>query len=242
MKKTLILMVVILCLTVTLLTLTAGELDTKDTKIDNSGQEIQYTAEQDYFFAIFKNRRSVRKFKSTPVPDEHIMKILDIARSAPTSGNQQPWKFLVIRNREKLNQLKEDIIASGVERAKKRGITDAEKINSLKERYGKSLEGYLSAPVFIAVLTDNKSKYPSYNIHDGPLAAGYLIIAARALGYGTVYVTDSFPFGNIKKVFEIPDNYTGVCFIPLGVPETWPESKPKKPLEDFVAFETLEKK
>ena len=54
-------------------------------------------------FDVIHKRRSVREYQPTPVPEEHIRKILDAARMAPTSGNQQPWKFLVIRDRKKLN-------------------------------------------------------------------------------------------------------------------------------------------
>ena len=70
-----------------------------------------YTAEQEYLFDIIKNRRTVRDFKPTPVPKEHILKILDMARSAPTSGNQQPWKFLVVQDRAKLDRLKVEAVA-----------------------------------------------------------------------------------------------------------------------------------
>ncbi len=200
---------------------------------------VSYTAEQDFFLDIFKKRRSVRKFKSTPIPDEHIMKILDAARSAPTSGNQQPWKFLVIQDREKLDQLKAKCVSAGLERAKKRGSVDPAELESLKERYTENLSGYLSAPVFILVLTDKNSRYPSYNKWDGPLAAGYLILAARALGYGTVYTTDSFPAEITKKVFAVPDNFEQICCIPVGVPESWPNSPPKKPLQELAVFEKL---
>jgi nitroreductase len=198
-----------------------------------------YTPEQEYLFDVFKNRRSVRKFKSTPVPDEHIMKILDMARSAPTSGNQQPWKFLVIQDREKLGRLKEECVSYALERAKKAQDFDEKKLEAIRERYAKNLEGYLSAPVFVLVLTDKNSRYPSYNIYDGSLAAGYLILAARALGYGTVFTTDSFPFEAIKKAFEIPDNFERICFIPMGIPDAWPDTPKKKPLREVAVFERL---
>jgi hypothetical protein len=58
--------------------------------------EIQYTPEQEFLFNIIKTRRTVRKYKPTAVPKEHILKILDAARMAATASNQQPWKFLVI--------------------------------------------------------------------------------------------------------------------------------------------------
>ncbi|MCK4320902.1 MAG: hypothetical protein E3J41_07195 [Candidatus Cloacimonadota bacterium] len=68
--------------------------------ITEENQEIKYDEKQTYLLNIIKNRRTVRKFKSTHVPKEHIIKILDAARFAPTAGNQQPWKFLVIRDRK----------------------------------------------------------------------------------------------------------------------------------------------
>ena len=198
---------------------------------------VSYTVEQEYLFDMFEKRRSVRKFKSTPVPEEHIMKILDVARSAPTAGNQQPWKFLVIRDREKLDQLKEESVLATLEYMKKREDFDPAKLDETRGGISKMYEGYLSAPVYIAVLVDSNSKYPSCNIYDGSLAAGYLMIAARALGYGTVFITDTFPYETIKKVFDIPDNYERICFTPVGVPEKWPESPEKKALQEFIVFE-----
>ena len=112
-----------------------------------------------------------------------------------------------------------------------------------KEEYEKMvrsrLGNYFSAPVYIIVLTDNKSLYPDYNHWDGPLAAGYLMLAARALGYGTVFITDAIPEDVTKEIFNIPDTYTRVCITPLGVPIEWPKSPEKKKLEDFISFDTL---
>ena len=47
-------------------------------------------AKTDYFFEIIDTRRSVRQYKPTPVPEEHIIKILNAAKMAPTAGNRQP--------------------------------------------------------------------------------------------------------------------------------------------------------
>lgn len=201
--------------------------------------DIKYTPEQEYLFNVFKTRRSVRKFKSTPVPSEHITKILDMARCSPTAGNQQPWKFLVIQDREKLDKLKEECINRSLERAKSRPNYDPDKLNELKERNTNYYTNYLSAPVYVVVLVDKNSRYPSYNIYDGSIAGGYLMIAARALGYGTVFSQDSIPYELIQKVFEIPDNFERICFTPIGVPDEWPESPDKKPVEKFIAMEKL---
>jgi len=198
-----------------------------------------YTPEQEYLFDIFKQRRSVRKFKSTPIPQEHIEKILDIASTAPTSGNQQPWKFLVVQDREKIDRLLDECVGSAMERAKKREGFDSSKEDSLRNQYRERIGNYLSAPVYVVVLVDKNSRYPSYNIYDGSLAAGYLMIAARALGYGTVFITDALPVDLVKKVFAIPDNFVRICITPIGIPESWPDPPEKKPLHEFAVYEQL---
>jgi nitroreductase len=196
-----------------------------------------YTKEQQYLFDIFKSRRSVRRFKLIPIPDDHIRTMIDIARSAPTSGNQQPWKFLIIQDRKKLQQLQEKCLKAVIRNAKIRGDTNAVSLDSMRQRRSRFYNNYLTAPLYIVVLTDSNSTYPSYNIYDGTLAAENLMIAARALGYGSVFTTDVFPDEIIKEVFEIPDNFKQICFMPIGIPEEWPVSPKKKPLDDFIVFE-----
>lgn len=56
---------------------------------------------------IINKRRSVRQFLDKQVNDKQIEKILRAGMQGPTARNQQAWRFLVVRNREKLNALKE---------------------------------------------------------------------------------------------------------------------------------------
>ena len=188
---------------------------------------------------VFRTRRSVRKFKPDAVPEADLRRILDAARSAPTSGNQQPWKFLVVRDSARIAALKNACIERMLGRVDpKKPLSEDE--NKMREtRVRDSFDGYFSAPAYIVVLTDNQSAYPDYNHWDGPMAAGYLMLAARALGYGTVFITDSVPDEVSRKILNIPARYTRVCFTPLGVPAEWPQSPEKKPLDDFIAWETL---
>ena len=61
-------------------------------------------------FDLIKTRRSVRKFKPDPIPEEHVIQMLEAARLAPTAGNQQPWKFLVIRDPARIERMKQACI------------------------------------------------------------------------------------------------------------------------------------
>jgi nitroreductase len=187
---------------------------------------------------VFKHRRSVRKYRPDAVPEKDIVKIIDAARLAPTSGNQQPWKFLVVRDKDKIARMKEACVKEALARFDQHE-TKTESREQFENKYRNRLDGYFSAPVYIVVLTDNQSQYPDYNHWDGPLAAGYLMLAARALGYGTVHITDVIPDKVTGTVLGIPDRYTRVCITPLGIPVEWPDSPAKKKLEDFIAYESL---
>ncbi len=203
----------------------------------DTNNAVTYTAEQNFMWETFKNRRSARKFKPDPIPEQHLITILDMARTAPTSGNQQPWKFMVIRDRDKLNELKEACIDLRMSQSRARGLTDEAEVKRARASRDEYFTNFLSAPVYVIVMTDTLSRYPSYNIYDGSLASGYLMTAARALGYGTVFSQDSVPWEVLKEVFNIPGHYERICFTPIGVPVEWPEAHGKKPLEDFIIWE-----
>ncbi len=175
-------------------------------------------ASDDIFNAI-KNRRSVRKYKSTPIPKEHLTKILEAANCAPSPSNRQAWKFLVIQERETLDKIKEECIKRSGERSRQY-FTD-----------------YLSAPVYVVVLADTKTRNPANDVIGGALAAENLMLAARALGYGTVYCANSIPEEVTKQVLNIPDEYKRLCITPIGVPAEWPKTPRKKGLEEVVLHE-----
>ena len=206
----------------------------------SAGNEREEQSPEDSpLFDVIHKRRSVRSYTSTPVPEEHITKILDAARMAPTSGNQQPWKFLVVRDRAKIDELMSTCISTSLKAYEGRKKPSAEELEKYEAKIRVYYEKIFAAPVFIVVLVDMQSKWPSYNRFDGPLAAGYLMLAARALGYGTVFFTDTIPDQITKQVFGIPDRYQRVCITPVGVPAEWPETPAKKKLEELVVYDSF---
>ncbi len=59
---------------------------------------------------IIFERRSIRKFKKEPVPDNMIRRILEAGRFAPSAGNSQPWKFVVVNNPELIEEMEKDAV------------------------------------------------------------------------------------------------------------------------------------
>ncbi len=226
--------IIIYCVCIFAVSLTNAQMNSKE----SVSKEIKKSVieQSSNIWDVFKERRSVRKFKPDAIPESDILKIIDAARTAPTSGNQQPWKFLVVTDKDKINKLKEACVNSAMER-----FVKSDKKTETKEQYETKVRdrvgNYFSAPVYIVVLTDDNSIYPDYNHLDGPMAAAYLMLAARALGYGTVFITDSVPDHITKEVLQIPDGYTRICLTPLGIPVEWPASPNKKNLDEFIIFD-----
>jgi|GEM_PF-411387 len=194
--------------------------------------------------AVFAKRQTVRRYKSDPVPDEHLRQILDAARRGPTCMNQQPWRFLVIRDKAKIEAMKKrtlsDLEKRFVEYAAQNKDAGAD-LEQKKKAATTFTEGYFTAPVYVVVLVDSESPCSGYALkHDGPIAAGYLMIAARAFGYGTAYLTDGIPDEVTREVLAIPERYQRICITPIGVPAAWPKPVLKRKLEELVAYETLE--
>ncbi len=172
-------------------------------------------------FEVINHRRSVRKFKEAPVPQEHIDMILEAATCAPNPRNRQAWKFLVVNDRNIIDKMKEACIQIY-------GEANREMAND-----------YFSAPVYVVVLADMNTQNPQNDVIGAALAGQNLLLAARALGYGTVFITEVIPADVTKQVLNIPDQYERVCITPIGVPEEWPDSPGRKPLSEVVVYNKI---
>jgi nitroreductase len=186
------------------------------------------------FFEVVRKRVSVRSYKPDPLPSEHLEQILEAARQAPNAGNQQPWRFLVIQEKEKLKEFRDMAW-----RSRKKWLLDngyeADTDEGMKAHYDR----ILGAPLHIVVLIDTVVRYRGYAEQDGALAAENIMLAARALGYGSVMITGSVSADTLRRFFRVPKRYSIICVIPIGVPESWPEKRGRRPLSEFVFYEKV---
>ena len=165
----------------------------------------------DIFEAIEK-RRSIRKFKHEPMTEEHLMKILEAGRLAPSGGNRQPWYFIVVRDLE----TKEAVSASSKSERNQELLSNADTIIVLASN--PELEkGHRSQHI-----CSERSWYKQ----DPMLAGEHMVLAATALGYGTCWVSGFDDF-EVKKILKIPENLAVIALIPIGTPD---ESPPPRAL------------
>lgn len=150
--------------------------------------------------AIF-TRRSIRVFDPRPVSDESLRVLLKAAMSAPSAGNEQPWYFVVVRDRELFERI-------------------------LKfHPYSHSLK---SASLAVLVCADlDLEKYSGYWTQDCSAAAQNLLLAAHAQGLGGVWL-GIYPIEEriqgVRSLFGLPANVVPMAILPIGYPaETRPE-------------------
>jgi nitroreductase len=180
----------------------------------------------------------VRVYKPDPIPEGHLQLILNAARHAPTAGNNQPWQFLVVRERKNLSCLfskLEERLQARIQAVEQDPVKQAEQLDGVLTY----LEDIFVAPLIIFIFVDTRV-YPELVVFDGALAAGNLMLAACALGYGTCFQTTFFPEDIIREHFDIPEHLSLICAIPVGHPLEWPSTPSKKPLHELVQYETME--
>ena len=164
-------------------------------------------------FEAIKKRRSVRKYKSEPVPEESLKKILEAARLAPSAHNAQEWKFIVVKDLEKRKKLAEAAL-------------------------GQSF--IAQAPIVIVAVGLNPehilaSGVSAYAV-DLAIAIDHMTLTAVGEGIGACWI-GAFNQNEVKKILEIPEECKVVALLPLGFPADKPESKSRKSLEEIVSYD-----
>ena len=152
--------------------------------------------------ALF-SRRSIRKYTRAAVSDEALREILEAAMSAPSAGNQQPWHFVILDERNILDQ-----------------------IPSLHPHSLMCRE----AQVAVLVCGDpTLEKHAGYWVQDCAAATENLLVAVHAKGLGGVWV-GVYPREDrvigLRKLLNIPEHVVPFALVPLGHPA---EQKPPRP-------------
>lgn len=141
-------------------------------------------------------RRSIRKYEDKPVAEEDIKKLLRAAMYAPSAGNEKPWHFIVVKNRETLNSIPEFHMHTQM----------------LKE-----------APLAIIVCADTSNlKYEgSFWIQDIAACIQNILLEGQHLGLGTcwcgVYPREMLING-VKELFKLPEHIMPAGIVAVGHP------------------------
>lgn len=167
----------------------------------------------DVFEAISK-RRSVRKYLESPVEWDKVSQILESARLAPSAGNVQDWKFIVITDENLRKAIAEASLGQHWMAQAPVMITVCADIDKMKRFYGVRGERL-------------------YSIQDCAVAATHMMLEAQSLGLATCWV-GAFDENMVQRALSLPDNIRPQVILTLGYPAEEPKQTPRLRLENMV--------
>jgi len=175
--------------------------------------------EKNGFYKAIYSRRDVRsRFTSDPIEDEVLTRILNAAHHAPSVGFSQPWNFILIKDNETRNKIKESF---EIERKRSSKLVDEPK----RSKYlSFKLEGILDSPVNVCVTYDpsrfgpfviGKSSIPDTGLYSVCCAIQNLWLAARTEGIGLGWVS-ILSNEILKKQLHLPEHILPIAYLCLG--------------------------
>ena len=164
--------------------------------------------------ALLKARRSIRRYRPDPVPDEMVEQLLEAGRWAPSASNRQPWAFIVVRD------------------------------EAIRREVAKHAAYYFirwaqveEAPLLIVLCGDARNRiYRQFLHEDVGLAGSQIMLQAKALGLGTCWI-GGLDRKAVAGILRVPDTMDIVGLLTVGFPAEDPEPRDRKPLAEIVHYD-----
>jgi F420 biosynthesis protein FbiB-like protein len=196
--------------------------------------------------ACLRTRRSVRRFRSDPVPGNLINQILEAATWAPSAHHRQPWRFAVLTGEQVKANLAEAMGAAFLADLTRDGVS----VEKAHEQVDRSRLRLNEAPAVIILCCDSTTGdiYPDaarqqseylMAIQGVAMAGQNLLLAAAALGLGAVWLCSPlFAPEAIREVLALPHEWEPEGMVLLGYPDAQPPDRPRVPPEEVTRYFT----
>lgn len=167
-----------------------------------------------------QGRKSIRKYSEKSFPESDLQEILKTGFSAPSAGNRQPWRVVIVKEKERRDQL----------------ATAA---------YGQSF--IAQAPVILVVCAvpyESAERYKErgatlYTYQDTAALTQNMLLAGHALGYATCWI-GAFNEDEVSKVINVPEGMRPVSMIPIGYSDAKDTpGRPRRPFGEVVIKENF---
>lgn len=189
------------------------------------------------------DRRSIRKFTDKPISKEDITEIIQSGLKAPSSKNRQPWKYIVIQGNSKSEMLK--VFRQGIAREENdSALLPQSRQHIAAAKY--TVDIMEEAPIIVFVvntlgksitaeLTPEERIYEICNIQSIGASIQNMLLAATKKGIGSLWICDIyFAYSELCKWLDCDGQL--VAAIAFGYPNEFPKERPRKKLDDAVAW------
>ena len=167
------------------------------------------------FFDVVRSQRGTAYFKPDPLPDDVLQQVLEAATRAPSGSNRQPWRFIVVRDREVKRQLGEWY------REGQRRVSGSAPTREARDGPVHFSVGMEDVPVLVMVCVEQwqirgSEAYRGASIYP---ATQNLMLAAAAFGIGTRLTTIwQHCYEDVAALLGVPDGWAMTALIPMGYP------------------------
>lgn len=180
----------------------------------------------DALIETIKSRRSIRSYSMQVIPRDVLKTIIDAGNEAPSAMNSQPWRFVVVEDRETRKKLLRAALPKAQKAVETIKDVDAERYELIKKRYAELEDPiYYSAPAVVFVIGSGP-----YANQSCPLACENMMLAAHSMGLGSCWVgfgamvTDD---PEVRGILELKEGESIYGPILLG----YPKGEPIRPLK-----------
>jgi nitroreductase len=170
-------------------------------------------------FEVVLGQRACRSFTDEDVPDDDVMRMLEAAVHAPSAENAQPWMFVVVREAARRAAIADLTrrLWHGQARAFAEPRLDARLLDEVDRA---TAAGFGGAPVLVVAAGDTRGGTPRRALASSVLpAVQNLLLAATALGYGSVLTTLATAAADeLRAMLDLPDGVEPLAVVPVGRP------------------------
>jgi nitroreductase len=194
-----------------------------------------------------EKRRSIRKYKPDPIPDEVVTELLHAARLAPSGCNAQPWRFKIVKEADikvrlaqaAYNQLfitEAPVVLvccadiRGYIEGSFSGVQDLGEIGTIEEGVVRTIRD--KTEIIRTLGMDDLGPRIATNV---AIAIEHMVLRALDFGLGTCWVR-LIDESEIRKIFGWDDNIYVVALLPVGFPAESPQARKRRKLEDILIY------
>jgi nitroreductase len=198
-----------------------------------------------------KQRRCIRSFRSDPVPEEAILEMLEAARLAPSGSNKQPWRFIVVTDKDEKAKLRKICFNQAfIEQAPvvfvccidlaayARAARETRSQEFIDSGVINELSGYFADPAVQQLFLNEPDA--DLNVHftsamsNTYIAVEHIALTATALGLGACWVGAVGTVEEMRALFNLPPTVFVVAVMPVGYPVKIPPPRPRISLDSIL--------
>jgi nitroreductase len=190
-------------------------------------------------YETMRSTRATRSYASDPVDERTLARVLDHARFAPSGGNRQPWRVIVVRDPGQKRRLRDEYVTA----YRAMGIEGAADLDDFAEHLDE-VPLLLVICVELAALSISDERLDRPSIVGGasiyPFVQNVLLgLAGEGLaGLLSTVVCPREP--QLREIFGIPEEFAVACVIPVGHPQRRPGRANRRPVEEFARLDRFE--